>query len=92
MFDIVGIVKESDLTYCTTSPRHPKARGVKGLYPLHIVVAENALGRVLVRGETVYHIDGFQFNNKLVNLGLANGAALMSVSDVRQAEEPPLAG
>lgn len=53
--------------FCRTNPKHPKANS-KGLYPLHRVLAENRLGRLLRPGEVVHHADGVKDNNADSNL------------------------
>ena len=53
--------------YARTEPLHPKAN-TKGLYPLHRVLAENKLGRLLSDGEIVHHIDHDKSNNDPSNL------------------------
>lgn len=53
--------------YCRTDPPHPKANS-KGLYPLHRVVCENKLGRLLNSWEDVHHMDEDKFNNSPENL------------------------
>jgi len=53
--------------YCRTNPPHPK-RNSKGLYPLHRVVLENKLGRLLETYEHAHHIDHNKDNNSPENL------------------------
>lgn len=53
--------------YCRTAPPHPK-RNSNGLYPLHRVRAENKIGRLLLPGEVVHHIDGDKTNDSPENL------------------------
>ena len=53
--------------YARTEPLHPKANA-KGLYPLHRVLAENTLGRLLLPGEIVHHVDHNKLNNDPSNL------------------------
>lgn len=54
LFDILSICKGGGYRYCRTNPPHPRANS-KGLYPLHRVLAENKLGRLLEPGEVVHH-------------------------------------
>lgn len=53
--------------YARTEPVHPNANS-KGLYPLHRVIAENMIGRLLWPFEHVHHKDGNKFNNSPDNL------------------------
>ena len=53
--------------YARTNPLHPK-RNKKGLYPLHRVLMENNLGRLLTKKEVIHHIDENKENNVLSNL------------------------
>jgi hypothetical protein len=48
-------------------PEHPRAYSNGFVYE-HILVAERALGRPLVRGEVVHHNDGDKLNNDPSNL------------------------
>lgn len=84
VFEILGITKEPDLTYCTTDPRHPRTRRKSGLYPLHLVRAENALGRLLLKGENVVHIDGNHFNNRSNNLAVKDIVGTWSLDEMKQ--------
>lgn len=85
MFEIIGIAKKNDLTYCVTKPRHPKARGKRGLYPLHVVVAENALDRLLEKDEEIRHINGHRFDNTVKNLAIVKGSSLVPIADLCRA-------
>jgi hypothetical protein len=67
MFEIISVLKGGGYLYCRTIPRHPKANS-KGLYPLHRVLAENEMGRLLEGDEIVHHKDGDKSNNALANL------------------------
>jgi hypothetical protein len=53
--------------FCRTAPKHPKSNS-KGLYPLHRVLVENRLGRLLRSNEVVHHLDGVKDNNTDDNL------------------------
>lgn len=53
--------------YCRTNPVHPKANA-KGLYPLHRVLMENKIGRLLSDDEDVHHLDEVKMNNDPENL------------------------
>lgn len=67
MFTILSTCRGGGYHYCRTNPPHPK-RNSKGLYPLHRVVMENRLGRLLVSGEEVHHKDQDKANNDPENL------------------------
>ena len=67
MFKIISTCKGGGYHYCRTDPPHPKANN-KGLYPLHRVVAENTLGRLLKPDEIVHHRDGNKGNDDPSNL------------------------
>jgi hypothetical protein len=67
VFKILSICKGGGYQYCRTDPPHPK-RNSKGLYPLHRVVAENKIGRLLESWEHAHHVDGDKFNNSEENL------------------------
>lgn len=49
------------------APDHPKASSL-GVVNVHILVAEQKLGRPLKKGEVVHHIDGNKHNNTPENL------------------------
>lgn len=67
MFEIVSTCKGGGYMYCRTNPPHPKANS-KGLYPLHRVIAENMIGRLLKNGEDVHHINEDKNDNTPGNL------------------------
>lgn len=67
MFKIKSVCKGGGYMYARTEPLHPKAN-TKGLYPLHRVLAENNLGRLLLPGEIVHHVDHNKSNNDPSNL------------------------
>lgn len=69
LFEILSICTGGGYRYCRTKPKHPKAN-TKGLYPLHRVLMENELGRLLKTGEVVHHKDGDTTNDELDNLEL----------------------
>ncbi len=48
---------------------HPRA-GSNGYVFEHVLVMEDALGRHLLRGETVHHLNGVRDDNRLTNLEL----------------------
>ena len=73
MFKIVSTCKGGGYMYCRTEPKHPRANS-NGLYPLHRVLAENKIGRLLNRGEDVHHKDGNKSNNHPSNLEVLSGA------------------
>jgi hypothetical protein len=67
LFEILSTCKGGGYMYCRTAPHHPKANS-KGLYPLHRVLVENRIGRVLDYNENVHHADGDKDNNEEGNL------------------------
>lgn len=67
MFKILSVCKGGGYRYCRTEPPHPK-RNSMGLYPLHRVLAENRLGRLLKNGEDVHHVDENKENDSPKNL------------------------
>lgn len=67
MFRIISICHGGHYRYCRTDPVHPKANA-KGLYPLHRVLMENKLGRLLLKGEIIHHLDGDRSNDDPSNL------------------------
>lgn len=69
MFNIISICKGGGYMYARTLPIHPNANS-KGLYPLHRVLMENIIGRLLLRNEIVHHKDGNKENNNNDNLEL----------------------
>ena len=74
MFEIVSVCNGGGYRYCRTSPLHPKANA-KGLYPLHRVLMENKLGRLLARDEHVHHKSGNKADDEADNL------EVLSISD-----------
>lgn len=70
MFEILSICKGGGYRYCRTSPPHPRANS-RGLYPLHRVLMENKLGRLLSPREDVHHKDENKSNDSIDNLVLA---------------------
>lgn len=52
------------------APDHPFSKGKSGYLFEHRLVMENMLGRALVKGESVHHIDGNRANNAPENLEL----------------------
>ena len=69
VFKILSICKGGGYRYCRTEPPHPN-RNEKGLYPLHRVLMENRLGRLLTSGEHVHHKDEDKTNDDPNNLEL----------------------
>jgi hypothetical protein len=50
---------------------HPNANSC-GCIPLHRLIMEKHLGRLLTKQEVVHHIDGNIYNNNINNLALCN--------------------
>lgn len=69
MWNITSTCKGGGYVYARTVPLHPKANS-KGLYPLHRVLMENFIGRLLTPDEVVHHKDGDKSNNDISNLVL----------------------
>lgn len=67
MFEILSVCNGGGYKYCRTEPPHPK-RNRMGLYPLHRVLMENKLGRLLEKREVVHHIDEDKTNDSIENL------------------------
>lgn len=73
MFEILGVCKGGGYHYCYTDPPHPNANS-SGLYPLHRVLVENFIGRLLRSEEVVHHKDGNKNNNVLENLDVLSNS------------------
>ena len=73
MFKIVAVCKGGGYRYCRTEPPHPR-RNSNGLYPLHRVLMENQLGRLLRGDEEVHHKDEDKGNDDPGNLELRTKA------------------
>jgi hypothetical protein len=68
-FTVLSTCRGGGYTYARTEPKHPR-RNRNGLYPLHRIVVENRIGRLLRNNEQVHHKDGDRFNNESENLVL----------------------
>lgn len=73
LFEIVSVCSGGGYRYCRTKPTHPRANSA-GLYPLHRVLVENRLGRLLAPGEVVHHKDGDKANDDPSNLEVMDSA------------------
>lgn len=67
MFKILSICKGGGYRYCRTDPPHPNQNRM-GLYPLHRVLMENKIGRLLRSDEIVHHKDENKQNDNIDNL------------------------
>lgn len=67
LFKIISTCKGGGYMYCRTIPIHPKANS-KGLYPLHRVLMENKLNRLLKKNEDVHHKNENKNDNYIGNL------------------------
>lgn len=67
MFEILSVCNGGGYRYCRTNPPHPN-RNAKGLYPLHRVLMENKLGRLLGRHEDVHHVNEVKTDDVIDNL------------------------
>ena len=67
MFKILSTCKGGGYMYARTEPVHPKANS-NGLYPLHRVLIEIHLNRILEKNEVVHHKDENKSNNAIENL------------------------
>jgi hypothetical protein len=74
VFVITSTCKGGGYVYCRTDPSHPRANS-NGLYPLHRVLAENRLGRLLEPEEVVHHRDEDKTNNDPSNLEVLTRSA-----------------
>jgi len=73
LFKILSTCRGGGYRYCRTEPPHPK-RNALGLYPLHRVVLENKIGRLLAPGEIAHHLDENKENNDPANIALMTNA------------------
>lgn len=87
VFKILSTCRGGGYRYCRTEPPHPRANSM-GLYPLHRVLVENDLGRLLTPSETVHHRDGDKENNTLGNLGVMSRSEHARLHARQRAQEP----
>ena len=87
MFTIISTCKGGGYRYCRTDPPHPNANA-KGLYPLHRVLVENRIGRLLRRDEHVHHRDEDKSNDSPSNLEVLSVAEHARIHAIERAAEP----
>ena len=87
MFEVVSVCRGGGYRYCRTSPPHPK-RNAKGLYPLHRVLVENSIGRLLDRGEHVHHKNHDKSDDALGNLELLSASEHGRLHGTRERKTP----
>lgn len=73
MFEIISICNGGGYKYCRTNPSHPNENS-NGLYPLHRVLMENKINRLLKREEVVHHKNGDKNDNRIENLELLSAS------------------
>ena len=73
LFEIISVCNGGGYKYCRTNPLHPNANS-SGLYPLHRVLMENKIYRLLTRKEIVHHKDNDKSNNTIENLELLSNS------------------
>lgn len=66
LFEIKKVIKKGDYLYALV-PDHPNATK-NGYVPMHRVVMENHLGRLLEKSQVVHHLDEDRHNNAIENL------------------------
>ena len=86
MFKIISTCRGGGYHYCRTDPPHPR-RNANGLYPLHRVVMENKLGRLLLEGEDVHHKDEDKQNDSPENLEIKSKSDHARHHKVKRAPE-----
>ena len=87
MFTILSTCKGGGYRYARTDPPHPR-QNAKGLYPLHIVLMENKLGRLLQPGETVHHRDEDKANDDPDNLEVIRRGPHASLHNQERMPDP----
>lgn len=87
LFKILSICNGGGYRYCRTDPPHPRAN-TNGLYPLHRVLAENRLGRLLEPNEHVHHRDGDKTNDRPDNLEVLLASAHAREHRLQVAPQP----
>ena len=86
MFEILSTCKGGGYRYARTNPPHPK-RNSKGLYPLHRVIAENKLGRLLAPGEIAHHVDEVKTNDDPENIVVMTNAEHSSAHAIERSPD-----
>ena len=66
MWEISKIARKKRYDYAVL-PQHPNAN-TRGCVPLHRVIMENYLGRLLTKEEVVHHINHDRHDNRIENL------------------------
>ena len=88
-FKILSVCKGGGYRYCRTDPPHPH-RNSNGLYPLHRVLLENKLGRLLKRWgvEVAHHNDEDKTNDDPNNIVLKTSSTHSKEHADERAPEP----
>lgn len=77
-------IKSSQGYILEFNPTHPRGKSNNGYVFEHIIVMEKKIGRYLINGETVHHINGIKDDNRIENLELwsTNHPSGMKIEDM----------